>query len=220
MNRYYVSFLLVVALAVSAVLSSCNKDDDDNKGKETLEVSGQIVNHGNWEKVEAYIHDSRGGRVVLGTGDIGANGRFTLKLEKPDDAHLELIVDDFDEDDDVTISDKTAKWIDVGFNVVRGNSRGYLELGHFAETNNGGTGAAVWFIYVDKNVNIAERSNYVEYGGITERYAQEVDARLIKGWNITLNTYMLTTSNTEYIHSSKITVVNSIPSNARWTIDD
>jgi len=165
MKNLKLNYLIIVAILVSAIFTSCDKEDDDD----SKSVSGTIEGtHASWDEVSVSFDD---GKTKAATAKI-SNGKFSIKLPVPNAASFIPIESDMPPG--VTISDKSAKVAPASFFVHKGSDK--EEIGLMRLSLATGTLTMVGYVYVDKKVDVS--------GSFTEEGENMVfDLKMNKGWN-------------------------------------
>ena len=187
MKRFFVSYLAIAVLVISAAFTSCGKDDDGDNGSTGSTVSGTIdpddLAGSNWTQVGVSFD---GGETFERKVPI-TNGKFTIELPTPSAAQLgeaDDLIDDMDDmPSNITISEKDVKGVAAEFYVLDANGSSQeaisLIVGNVDLKGNGTIESAGW-MYVDKNVNISGNQNLTEEG---INVTMSVDLKLKQGWN-------------------------------------
>lgn len=202
MEKLFFKGIVIAALTISFVGTSCKKNDDNDSSSISGTISGE---HADWDEISVSFDD---GYSSAKTASI-SNGKFSLKLPTPNSNDLELM-DDFEEG--VNISDRSAKGIFAGIYVKKGSQKAELLLCNITLVPIKSI-TQVTYIYVDKNVNITGTDSDTE-DGVT--YTQTINLKLSKGWNPVI--YSATESS-----SGNVTInikTGSVPSNLYWMVVD
>ena len=192
-----VSNLIIVIIVVSAVFTSCKKDND-----ETYTVSGVITSSYsiNWTDASVGVSFDEG-EIWAAKAKILMNGVFSIKLPIPDEKNLETL----SLPDGVYASESDVRMSEAKFYVRIDDKKGLLEP------------YTVRYFYVDKDVYVCGKhiQTFVE-GKISSTSIYELVMR--KGWNIVL--YELA-EETPPAHSTKFiytTHQSPAPSNVVWWV--
>jgi len=164
-------YLCVAAIALSAALASCGKDDDK------FTVSGTISGkYSNWSELSASFDM---GDTWAATVQI-SNGKFKISLPEPGADFLAI---DFSED--FNVSDQSAKIANATLWVRDGDEKEMLSL-ITTRVLPSIKATSVTYMYADKKVNVDGDFDVTEGVQTVNIVA---DMKLNKGWNIVVNTY-------------------------------
>ena len=217
MKKFFVSYSAIAVLVISAVFTSCGKDDDDDNSTSSI-VSGTIdpddLEGAGWTQVGVSFDD---GETIEKKVPI-TNGKFTIELPTPSDNQLgeaDDLTDDIDDlPSNVTISEKNVRGASAQFYVLNasGNSKKEISLlvASMDPIKKTGTLETAGWMYVDKNVNITGSENFTEEG---IKISTSVNMKLKKGWNsMYMNMKFSETSMSVDIKSAK-------PPSGLWRIE-
>ena len=176
------SLLFTVSLA-SVLFSSCKKDDNPSGGRNkdgsfTITATNVINSSLQISAVKAEPNDA------IATAPYKNNGfELTLPATLPS-KYLYLITEDLDEDefDNITISDKDAKILDIWADQIEAYDNDERNIGYFdLEAENDNSDSYVVYFYTDRNLKIKAELQEYEDG---EEFIGKMDMDLKKGWNI------------------------------------
>ena len=196
-NRQWLSMLAIAALAVSAVITSCNKDDEGVGGSITR-ITARVENANDFVNVTTVR--LLGWNTVtrkfdaLAEADFRNNG-FALNLpetvaeeylENVDDTEIYTTLTDFDffKLPGIKISNNNAKLL-TNVEINGYNSAGvritffhnYLENEGANSYTNSFTG--YWYVDSDVNISASQKETYDEY-----EETRNISLVLKKGWNV------------------------------------
>jgi|GEM_PF-4422112 len=221
----YKKFLLISLMSI-LFFTGCENENNILVGEAVFgieNVDGKIVN---WEgKSDRVLLFGYGENEIFGAAKISREGRFDVNLTNPDDDILTPI-NLFPEGG---VSTNTLKYSKSGIKAIVGSFFVYepgnagplgqiyrfnIPLG--GEISSLGTWFSVQFIYVSDNVNISGREVCLynfdkgEYFSIT----QDVNLKLVKGWNKIIYRSVENSTN-----ASSIEVSNIEPTGGNWYYD-
>lgn len=193
-------FLLMAAMAVSTVLTGCNKDDDDNGGGAIAGNKLTVTVSGVGDKVDEVRLYADG--ATLATAEF-KNNSFTLELPNPVAAqYLDLLSEDMP--DGVTISAKDAKGCSI--NEISAYKDDMFVGEFYYENYDGDNEIDVYFYYMDRDVTITGKYEDPDY------IQQFSNCNLKKGWNYVADIYKGEDSSGKSIYE----MTTSIPSGVKW----
>jgi hypothetical protein len=198
---------LLFAVATTALVFTPSCDKDDLKTADAWAFNGTIeatvTAHSSVTRVAATIEDTPDGDKILAEG-IYQNGGFKITLTTPGASDLLTIDWDDDEDIDIKISNKSAKfqfvW-EIDAYPATGDITPNSYIGYFyweKETDN--SESEVYFVYVDKDVTI-KGQNSEKYEDMT--FTMTVNMNLKKGWNRVQETFKETNKGGSYIATTQ-----------------
>ena len=208
---------LILALALCAfTFASCGDDDENENGEKgtTSSFDGTITGtlklvvggyvDGNWaysmqgdvtteaDEIHAIMYNNETGHPESLSKAAITNGQFTLKLSTPGDKYLESIMEDINDIETVTVSDKSAKVFFPEICAYKDGERvGYISM--FPANLTSDTGIS--FMYANRDVTVKGTETFDSDGPIN---TYEYDMNLKKGWNVIVrreqgNKYIRTT---------------------------
>jgi hypothetical protein len=220
---------------------SCDKEDDNgfensliDGGKFTVNVENGASYNSQidsvYVKLYCEIESKRSSDIVAKTPY--SNGNFTITLPENLDAKYLEYFEFEDLKDYITISDKTAKYVEIGgFQAIKnGETVGYIEKSNISpnadyttQLSAAVTGIySVTYMYADKPVTIKgsweeEKKKKEEEGTESYKYTlkNSCNVSLQKGWNVVVNKKQITIAN-QKITSETVEISNSEPAGLKW----
>ena len=197
MKRAGLNYLVIVALAASAVFTSCQKDNDEG-----YTVSGTIESsyYIDWKDVKVSVSYDEGETWAASTKTL--NGKFTIKLPIPDENNLQMLTSTLP--DEIYTSDNSVKTSEANFFVRKDGQKGILRP----------LLVSVGYTYVDKDVWVGGTNVQTFVEGVIS-LTTVYDLVMPKGWNIILRTVEHTppAHTTTYLTASPATPA---PSDVIW----
>ncbi|MDR2026337.1 MAG: hypothetical protein LBQ01_02105 [Prevotellaceae bacterium] len=209
MKRNFLMMAFVCLFTVVA-LSSCTKDDDENKVKRKAK-SGAInniltvaVENNNYnsliDMVQLGVYNDADD-IALASADY-ANGGFTINL--PESLNSQYLESLGDTPSGITVSDSKVKTGYAYLEACISNST----VGLFY------SGTGEWegeLIYVDGDLSITgTHTDTEEYYGVTYTVTERYNMNLKKGWNI------IYSKETESENTYSVEVISAVPPGAKW----
>jgi len=199
MKRFFVNQLVIAALVVAAVFTSCGRDNDGDECVEgetgvVTQIIAKVENAAEYNLIDMVAlraQISLNQREVLAVADF-KNGGFTLQLpETVDEKYLRPISDRWGEG--ITISNTSAKIFSNAYisgykDDALNRSYNTLECIKEIETSNSVSLYLKEYWYVDSDVNVS--------GTHTETFQQFITSNstvslvLKKGWNVVYIKYI------------------------------
>lgn len=183
--RKVATFGLACLALTSIVFSGCEKDDDDSKEEDaSLVVASNVeLSSTNIATVDAVVwkeFDSNPTtkQHIIATEKYMDKG-FKMQLPKSLEPKLLSLLSN-DIPDNITISDKTAQYTEISFEVSDKNN---LQIGELFKADNFEADNMMFYLYVDKNVTIKGEAMYYDEDSPEEVVVSKYDLKLKKGWN-------------------------------------
>jgi len=210
MNKLFFSFILIT-VTLSAVFTSCNKDDDEYSSPTPFSggLSGVIEGeYASWD----FVGISFGGGDIVETTPI-IDGKFTfssLPTPKPED--LAPFIESEEVPINIQISDKDAKICSISLLAIKGEvgasyeGRGIVQ-GDYVYPNSVNM---FMYYYADKDLKVKGSWSGTNIG---VKFSSEININLKRGWN----TLLLIIDSTEE-NGQTTTLKNGIPPTGNpWT---
>jgi len=220
MKKIVLNYLVIAALAVAGVFSSCKKDDDGNlvSGGFNGIIMATVENGNAYDsKIENVVVWPKGTESQATPGIMAkyVNGEFTVELHATvDDNFLKEIYGSYPA---LKVSNKNVKGTSLNISAFQSG----VSVGNFYYAKNSGIQTEALFVYVDGNVNITGSDsqtiiNRDSYGNILGEHTYKISygVSLKKGWNVMYFTE--THSNSGQKTTTSETVTTNAPEGMRW----